>query len=284
MENRMSHTHEHNRLGTFLRDRRKRLDPTSFGFAVGRRRTPGLRREEVALRANISPTWYTWLEQGRGGAPSADVLNRIARGLMLTEAERQHLHVLAFGHPAETRYRAEAAITTRLQAVLDAIPHSPAMIISATWDIVAWNRAATLLLTDYAQLPERQRNVLRLVFAGSAVRAHEQDWRDLARALIGAFRADVARAGATDEVTQLVAELSQASAAFAALWQANEVGGHDEGVKRLHHPHLGPIELGFATFSVRSRPDLTMMVYTPATAEVATRVRNYIEAASIPTG
>ena len=92
-----------NPLGRFLRDRRTRLDPSTFGFPAGRRRTPGLRREEVALRAHISPTWYTWLEQGRGGAPSPDVLDRIATGLMLTEPEREHLHLLAFGHQHRTR-------------------------------------------------------------------------------------------------------------------------------------------------------------------------------------
>ena len=97
------------RLGTYLRDRRMRLDPAAFGFAGGRRRTPGLRREEVAQRANISPTWYTWLEQGRGGAPSADVLDRIAAGLMLTEPEREHLFMLGLGRPPEVRYRPSTA-------------------------------------------------------------------------------------------------------------------------------------------------------------------------------
>ena len=94
-----------NLLGTYLRDRRHRLDPAAFGLAGSRRRTPGLRREEVAQRANISPTWYTWLEQGRGGAPSADVLNRIAGGLMLTEPEREHLFMLALGRPPQVRYK-----------------------------------------------------------------------------------------------------------------------------------------------------------------------------------
>ena len=88
-----------NRFGTYLRDRRMRLDPAALGFPLGRRRTPGLRREEVAQRANISPTWYTWLEQGRGGAPSADVLDRLAKGLMLTEPEREHLFMLGIGRP-----------------------------------------------------------------------------------------------------------------------------------------------------------------------------------------
>src|SRR6478752_4757318 len=98
-------TTDDNLLGTYLRDRRTKLDPAALGFSLTRRRTPGLRREEVALRANVSATWYTWLEQGRGGAPSADVLDRIARALMLTDAEREHLFLLGLGHPPDVRSR-----------------------------------------------------------------------------------------------------------------------------------------------------------------------------------
>lgn len=110
-----------NQLGANLRDRRTRLDPTAFGFG-GRRRTRGLRHEEVASRANISSTWYTWLEQGRGSAPSADVLDRIAKGLMLTEPEREHLYMLGLGRPPEARYQPVDGISPRLQRVLDAMP------------------------------------------------------------------------------------------------------------------------------------------------------------------
>src|SRR5215813_3444251 len=124
-----------NTLGSFLRDRRTRLDPAAFGVKEGRRRTPGLRREEVAQRANISPTWYTWLEQGRGGAPSAAVLDRLAKGLMLTESEREHLYMLGLGRPPEVRYRPADGITPRLQRVLDAMELSPAIIKTATWDV-----------------------------------------------------------------------------------------------------------------------------------------------------
>src|ERR1700760_3096208 len=109
-----------NLLGTYLRDRRTKLDPAALGFSSGRRRTLGLRREEVAQRANISPTWYTWLEQGRGGAPSADVLDRIARALMLTDVEREHVFLLGLGRPPEVRYHSEDGVTPRLQRVLDA--------------------------------------------------------------------------------------------------------------------------------------------------------------------
>src|SRR5580700_9485493 len=121
-----------NLLGTYLRDRRTRLDPAALGFSSARRRTPGLRREEVAQRANISPTWYTWLEQGRGGAPSADVLDRIARALMLTDVEREHLFLLGLGRPPEVHYRKGDGVTPRLQRLLDALEPSPALIRTAT--------------------------------------------------------------------------------------------------------------------------------------------------------
>src|ERR1700759_5522586 len=118
-------------LGTFLKDRRTRLDPAAFGLPSSRRRTPGLRREEVAQRANISPTWYTWLEQGRGGNASADVLDRIARALMLTEVEREHLFLLGLGRPPEVRYRRGDQVTPRLQRLLDALLYSPAIVRTA---------------------------------------------------------------------------------------------------------------------------------------------------------
>src|ERR1700739_4528760 len=119
---------QENQLGSYLKDRRSKLDPTAFGFPPERRRTPGLRREEVAQRANISPTWYTWLEQGRGGAPSADVLDRIARALLLTDVEREHLFLLGLGRPPEVRYQGNNGITPRLQRVLDALHPTPALI------------------------------------------------------------------------------------------------------------------------------------------------------------
>src|SRR5436309_10605173 len=207
-----------NKLGTYLRDRRTRLDPAAFGFAVGRRRTPGLRREEVAQCANISPTWYTWLEQGRGGAPSPDVLNRIARALMLTDIEREHLFLLGLGRPPEVRYTATEGVTPRLQRLLDALDASPALIKTATWDVVAWNRAAAAVLTDYGQLAPSQRNILRLIFGSDRVRDAQYDWQTVARFVVGAFRADAARAGAVSEVAELVDELCKLSPEFASLW------------------------------------------------------------------
>ncbi|WP_347091164.1 helix-turn-helix transcriptional regulator [Sphingomonas parapaucimobilis] len=268
-----------NQLGTYLRDRRTRLDPAAFGFGGGRRRTPGLRREEVASRANISPTWYTWLEQGRGGAPSADVLDRIAKGLMLTEPEREHLYMLGLGRLPEARYQSVDGITPRLQRVLDGMVLSPAIIKTAMWDVVGWNRAATVLLTDYSKLPREDRNILRLMFGSNHVRSRNEDWESIARFVVGAFRADIARVNASTsaEVTKLVADLSAVSPEFNALWQDNDVIAHGEGVKRIRHPNAGLLAMDYSSFAVEGRPELGMIIYNPATPKDAEKLRNLLD-------
>lgn len=269
-----------NQLGTYLRDRRTRLDPAAFGFGGGRRRTPGLRREEVASRANISPTWYTWLEQGRGGAPSADVLDRIAKGLMLTEPEREHLYMLGLGHLPEARYQSVDGITPRLQRVLDGMVLSPAIIKTAMWDVVGWNHAATVLLTNYSKLPREDRNILRLMFGSNHVRSRNEDWESIARFVVGAFRADIARVNASTstEVTRLVADLSAVSPEFVALWQDNNVVAHGEGVKRIRHPNAGLLAMDYSSFAVEGRPELGMIVYNPATPKDAEKLRMLLDA------
>jgi transcriptional regulator with XRE-family HTH domain len=265
------------RLGGYLKDRRTKLDPAAFGFAAERRRTPGLRREEVAPRANISPTWYTWLEQGRGGAPSADVLNRISRALVLTELEREHLFLLALGRPPEARYRKNDGVTPRLQRVLDALDPSPALIRNARYDVVAWNRAATVMLMDYGSLPPEQRNILRVIFLDPHARAAQYDWESVARFVLGAFRVDAARAGAAAEVEPLVEELCRLSPEFKAMWRDNNVQGHHgEKVKHIRHPVLGPLAFEYSAFAVDGRTDLTMVVYNPATPEDADRIKSLL--------
>ena len=269
-------------LGTYLKGRRAKLDPAAFGFSAERRRTPGLRREEVAQRANISPTWYTWLEQGRGGAPSADVLDRIARALMLTDVEREHLFLLGLGRPPDVHYRKDDGVTPRLQRVLDALEPSPALIRTAIWDGVAWTRAATVMLTDYGALPPEQRNVLRFIFLDPRVRAAQYNWESVARFVVGAFRVDAARAGASAEVQPLVDELCRLSPEFQAMWRDNDVRGHDEGFKRIRHPVLGPIAFEYSAFAVDGRPDLTMVVYNPATPEDADKINSMLGPAPAP--
>ncbi|HET6470657.1 MAG TPA: helix-turn-helix transcriptional regulator [Pseudomonadales bacterium] len=262
-----------NRLGLFLRDRRAKLDPAAFGFPTQRRRTAGLRREEVAQRAKISPTWYAWLEQGRGGAPSAEVLDRIAHALMLTEVEREHLFVLGIGRLPDARYRKTPGVTPRLQRVLDALNPSPALFRTATWDVVAWNEAATAMLVDYGSLPPEQRNMLRFVFLDPRARAAHYDWDSVARLVLSSFRLDAARAGAAAEVQPLVDELRRLSPEFDAMWRDNAVlGAHGDAVKHVRHPLLGPISFEFSVFAVDGRPDLSLLVYNPLTPADAQRI------------
>ena len=265
-------------LGAYLRDRRARLDPAAFGLPLARRRTPGLRREEVAQRAHLSATWYTWLEQGRGGAPSADVLDRIARALMLTEVEREHMYLLALGRPPEVHFQPADGVTPRLQRLLDAFPLSPALVKTATWDVLAWNRAAAAVLTDYRTLAANQRNILRMMFYDTGARERQLDWHSVARFVVAAFRADLARAGATHAADALVAELSSRSPEFAAIWADNDVIAHGEGTKTLRHPTAGLLAMEYSSFAVDGRPDLGMVVYNPATPADAVKVKMLIDA------
>ena len=266
-----------NLLGAFLKDRRARLDPAVFGFGAARRRTPGLRREEVAQRANVSATWYTWLEQGRGGAPSVDVLDRIAGALLLTAAEREHLFLLAQHRPPEVRYQTPEGVTPQLQRVLDSLELSPAYVKTPAWDIVAWNRAATVVLTDYGALAPERRNILRLLFCDRPVRAKMPDWESDARIAVATFRLETARAGASETAKALADELSQSSPEFAAMWCDNDVSTYGEGTKRVEHPVVGPLKLEYAAFAVDGRPDLGLVIYTPATSADVERVRSLVK-------
>lgn len=269
-------TPQENRLGAYLKDRRAKLDPAALGFTETRRRTPGLRREEVAQRANISPAWYTWLEQGRGGAPSAHVLDRLAEALMLTEVEREHLFLLGLGRPPEPRYPAESGASPRLQRVLDALNPCPSLIKSPTWDVVAWNEAAAAVLTDYGKLPPEERNILRLIFFNPRVRSVQSHWEGVARFVVDAFRVDAARAA--EKAAPLIAELTARSPDFARLWAESSVRSFAGGLKELHHPDHGKLMLEYSSFLVDGRPDLTMLVYNPATPEDEQKIKALIAA------
>ena len=266
-----------NALGAYLRDRRERLDPAAFGFSTERRRTPGLRREEVAQRANVSATWYTWLERGRGGAPSVEVLDRIAQALALSAVEREHLYLLAVGHPPEVRRAGsslDGEVTPQLQRVLDAFESTPALIATSTWDIVAWNGAATIVLGDYAAIPAAQRNTLRLMFSPGA-RERMTDWERHARSVVASFRAETARIGTTERAAALVDELSRSSPEFAAMWNERNVAALGPGIKRLTRADR-VITFDFATFAVHGHSDLHMVVYTPSTPSDARELRELL--------
>lgn len=268
---------ETNPLGSYLKDRRAKLDPATFGIPTTRRRTPGLRREEVAQRANVSATWYTWLEQGRGGAPSADVLDRIAGALALTSVEREHLFLLAQHRLPEMQFSSFEPITPQLQRVLDSLEFSPAIVKTALWDVVAWNNAAAAIFTDYSALPHDQRNILRIMFCDARVRTAMVNWEKDVRSAVASFRSDIARAGAMDQIKPFVEELSELSPEFKTIWRDYAVRNHGEGVKLVRHPTAGTITFEYSTFSADNRPDLGVVIYTPASAKDRAMVQAVLE-------
>jgi transcriptional regulator with XRE-family HTH domain len=273
---RMATARNDNSLGHYLKDRRTRLDAEALGYPMARRRTPGLRREEVAQRANVSITWYTWLEQGRGGAPSTEVLDRLAGALALTNVEREHLFLLAQNRLPVIRHPPGYDVGPQLQRVLDTLEFSPAYVKTANWDVIAWNRATEVVMSGLMSLPRDKRNMLRLVFCVPHVREAMHDWENVARFIVATFRSETAKTGVGDDTRALVDELSQASPEFTAMWLEHDVSSHGEGIKLIQHPTLGLITLEYSAFAVDGKPHLSMVIYNPATAKDKAGVRALI--------
>ncbi|WP_045878395.1 helix-turn-helix transcriptional regulator [Pseudofrankia sp. DC12] len=263
-------------LGDLLRSRRARLSPAAVGLPPGvRRRTPGLRREEVAQLANLSPTYYAFLEQGRQVRPSAQVLDALAGALRLNAAERQYLDVLANGRPASAQpprapgRRAEAPVETISADVVDLVqrldPH-PTIVKGRRWDVLASNPAARELFTDWESRPPEDRNLVRWMFSGGEARRVYLDWEREARAMLGRFRLATAAHLNEPNIAALVAELQRDSAHVRRWWLEHDVVSIGSGVKLLRHPRLGPLEYSHVVLQVADRPQQTLVTYTPRTS------------------
>jgi MmyB-like transcription regulator ligand binding domain/Helix-turn-helix domain len=252
-------------LAHFLRTRRARLSPEAVGLSGGsRRRTPGLRREELALVAGIGVTWYTSLEQGRPITVSPQVLESLARVLQLNAVERNHLFLLARQHPPADPYPFTTTVSPVLQRILDNMGTSPAYIANPRWDLLAWNQAmACVYQTDFAALPACERNILRLAFTHPLQRVLLPNWEKAAQGLLAQFRASTERYVGEPWRGALVAELERASPEFRAWWPQHALQATHAEKKELHHPVVGRLVLQPATFQVTDAPALRMVIYTP---------------------
>ncbi|HET8696643.1 MAG TPA: helix-turn-helix transcriptional regulator [Gammaproteobacteria bacterium] len=252
-------------LGEFLRARRDRLKPEDFGLPAGqRRRAPGLRREEAALLCGISPTWFTWIEQGRTTSVSVPTLAAIARGLKLSRAERAYLFDLAArADPAPPAAQREDPV--RLQRLVDAV-RAPAYMLDRHWDAVVWNKRAAELFPRWLgrnTAGGAPRNLLQFVFLEPEAKRFIVDWAARARRLVAEYRADTA-AWRDDPVRQaLVHDLGEASAEFAAAWRSQAVLGRDGGRREFNHPRRGRCAYEQFTLRVAQRPDLKLTVLVP---------------------
>jgi transcriptional regulator with XRE-family HTH domain len=255
-------------LGAFLRSRRERLEPSDVGLPSGpRRRTPGLRREEVAMVAGVGTTWYTWLEQGRDVRPSGEVLAALGDALKLDPAERRHLFILAGRQAPDPRPRTPERVDAPLLHTLTSLANQPAYVMGRRWDVLAWNRAAALIFGDYGKLEGDARNSMHLVFTDSAHRKLLVDWELLARAALGLFRADSARYIGDPDFERLIAVLTAASPEFRAWWPRRDVLRRLSGVKKIHHPVAGAMAFEHMSLSIDDGSDMKLIVYTPLEEE-----------------
>jgi transcriptional regulator with XRE-family HTH domain len=250
-------------LADFLRHRRGRVTPESAGLqANGRRRTPGLRREEVAQLAGVGLSWYTWLEQGRDIKPSGQVLDALARVLRLDTAERAHLFHLArveLPLPAGD-YPREAP--GELAAIVHGLDPNPAYLLGPRADVLAWNAAATRMLGEPTPAPDGRANLLWWLFTDD--REHGRQWRDTARNMLGRFRAEHARRIGDPDFAALVAALEGASDEFRAWWPRHEVVAEQLGTKTIQHPVMGVLRLHHLQSAPTSHPDLRLTQFAPA--------------------
>jgi hypothetical protein len=250
-------------LSDFLRTRRAKIVPSDVGLADGaRRRTPGLRREEVALLANIGTTWYTRLEQGLPINVSAEVLDGIARALRLTTEERRHLYLLA-GLTITLPPQEEETVSDLVRRVLDSLDPSPAYVRGRRWDVLAFNRSADAL-SDFSSAVGPARNVMWRLFRDPGMPYRLGDPECMKRRAVANFRSIAAKYPNDPGFIELIADLRANSKEFRELWAQHDVLGSVEGLKRYLHPEHGELILDYTAFEIPGDGDIRMVVLTAA--------------------
>jgi transcriptional regulator with XRE-family HTH domain len=251
----------HGELGDFLRSRRERLNPAMVGLSAGRRRrTPGLRREEVAELAGIGVDWYIRLEQGRTVSPSATTVDALARALRLSKVE--HAHLKALTRPADRRGFVRESVPETIRRIVLSL-NQPAYVTGRRWDVLAWNAAAEEIFA-FSRLAEEERNSLVLMLTNPHTRRlFGAGWAGEARRMIAQFRATHDLWAEDPAFVALVERLRQASPEFARWWEAHDVGHGSAGQKLLLHPKKGALRLDYASFQANDDPALKLVIYTP---------------------
>jgi len=253
-------------FGKFLKAMRSRLTPEDAGAGptTGARRVPGLRREEVARLAGVSTDYYVRLEQGRNIHPSRTVLDAVSRALRLDSSEHAHMMDLLENCAANPRATGPAAQGVRpgLRQLLEAVGDVPALLLGRRNDVLAGNRMAYLLFTDFPSLPAAERNLTRWLILDPAARELFRDWKTLAAEAAGALRLDVGRHPNDPQANQLVGELAVNSEQFRQWWAGHRVASRSAGIVRLHHPTVGDLELNFESLALPDDPDQVLRVYS----------------------
>ena len=251
-----------NELGDFLRSRREKLAPETIDLRKGRRRrTPGLRREEVAERAGIGIDWYIRLEQGRTVSPSTTTVDALAKALRLSKVEHTHLRALA-RNPGRSAFSREIVPET-MRRMVDSLPH-PAYVTGRRWDVLAWNVAAAEVFTDFSRIPEEDRNILLYVLTAPSTKSlFGKAWADEARRMLALFRTTYDLWAGDPAFTKLLERLEAGCPEFKHWWETHDVGDSAGVQKLLHHPVRGLLRFETASFQANDDPSLKLAIYTP---------------------
>ncbi|MEV4615970.1 helix-turn-helix transcriptional regulator [Kitasatospora sp. NPDC049258] len=259
-------------LAAFLRSRRERVSPEQVGLpGYGRRRTPGLRREEVAQLAAVGVTWYTWLEQGRAIQVSVQVLDSVARALRLDPTERAHLFTLAGAEDPVPKAECHT-VSAAVRAVLDQFDPLPAAVLSSRYDVLAHNRGYTVLAGDLDQVPYEDRNLLWMIFTDTPFASRLLDVEAARLSVVARFRASMADHAADPGWKTLLNRLSQTSPAFEAAWRRHEVDATTNGLKRFLVPDLGLLRFEYTNLWLGPRSGTRLVAYTPQDEETRERL------------
>jgi transcriptional regulator with XRE-family HTH domain len=267
----------HHELAAFLRSRRARLSPEQVGLPKGtRRRTPGLRREEVAMLAGVSPEWYTWLEQGRNINVSTQLLESLARVLQLDANEREHLFLLVFRQRPPVETYTPPIVSPVLQTFLDHLGTTPACVVDARSTVIAWNAAYCAVFGDFSTMTERQRNLIWRIFTNPASRHINEHWKDIARAYLAQFRASYGRFINDPWWAKQIADLSEVSPEFRELWAQHDVVNLSEGRKVLLHPRAGQLDFDILWLQTVESSDLRLLIHTPRTPDTTEKIEGLL--------
>jgi transcriptional regulator with XRE-family HTH domain len=254
---------QRSQLSEFLKSCRARLPPSAVGLPqAARRRTPGLRREDVAALAGLSATWYTWLEQGRDVRASDRVLESLSRTLRMSPEERDYLFLLAQNRtPPLSRQNIEE-ISPAVLRTLDALS-VPALIMTLRWDILYWNRMYGAVIRDYDGVPHSDRNLVKLLMKHPEFQVDEVQYEAMAGRIISKLKMDYGQAGGEAQFDGLIQELREVSPLFRTLWDRPEITARSEGVHLVRHPRLGDIALEHTSYQVEGSRTLRALIYAP---------------------
>jgi transcriptional regulator with XRE-family HTH domain len=254
-------------LADFLKGCRARMTPADLGLPdSSRRRTPGLRREDVASLAGVSVTWYTWLEQGRDIRVSDDVLEKISQTLRMSKTEREFLYGLVQHRPAPLAEPLDGHVDEALERMISAL-NVPALVITLGWDVMAWNSIMAAVFSEYQKIKPGERNLLRHLLTDERYQGDLDEYRRIARRVIAKFRIDYSHAPEDSAMNALIRELSDACEIFAELWAESEVADRSHGINSWTHPKLGGITFEHTSYIPEGSPDLRLVIFIPENAE-----------------